>query len=143
MKGGRGASYQGKFKMLDSVKSRRLIKLSSLCLSQVNLIERCLQAQETLIPMGTANGLINPELSPDTMRTLHSARFEFARSEKSTSTFCLNVNFDQDHGAIESGSAQYRWFKTSTEATRQEALQLAMIDFHRYDNFLILASIRY
>ncbi|KAJ5995155.1 hypothetical protein N7481_002132 [Penicillium waksmanii] len=104
-----------------------------LSLSQANLLRRCLQAQDTLLPMGTAKGIPNAGLSPDTMRTLHSASFEFARAEKSTTTFRLDVNFNQDHSAIESGSAQYRWFKTPTGATRLPPLQLAMIDFDRAD----------
>lgn len=120
-----------------------LIELSSLGLSQTNLLRRCLQAQDTLLPMGTAKGITNAGLNPDTMKTLHSASFEFAKAEKSTTTFRLDVNFNQDHSAIESGSAQYRWFKTSTGATRLPPLQLAMIDFDRYDHCRALILIAY
>lgn len=117
-----------------------LIGLSSLSLSQANLLRHCLQAQDTLIPMGAAPGIL---VNPDEMKTLHSASFEFARAEKSTTTFRLDVNFNQDHSAIESGSAQYRWFKTSTGATRLPPLQLAMIDFDRYDHCRVLIPIAY
>jgi hypothetical protein len=110
-----------------------LIRVPSLNLSQVNLLARCIEAKDTLLPIvGSANGPI----TPDTMRTIHSASFEFAQSEKSATTFRLEVKFNQDQGAIESGSAQFRWFKipAETTSTHKATLQLGMIDFHRYNN---------
>ncbi|KAK5791140.1 hypothetical protein VI817_006449 [Penicillium citrinum] len=72
--------------------------------------------------------------SLETVKVRQSVAFEFVHSQYAKNRLSLNVEFSQNPGAIESGSAQHYWFQTPVAGTRQSPpMQLSMMDFERTD----------